>query len=173
MQCLASPFNRCRPTLTAMRKAMKFFHTLAACGIIGGIAVYAALLSFGPAETPEELVWTRGAILIVANIILLPSLGVVIVSGLLSIAFHHPFHDKRWVWIKALLGISMFEAVLGVIGAKARSGEKLAREIAEGSDKAPLFAEAIQYEWHALAVIMALSLVNVALGVWRPLMRSR
>lgn len=92
-----------------MRKLLKCLHTLAACGLIGGLAVYMLLLALAPQETPAAYAQLRQAIAAVSNYLLMPSLAVALVSGLLSMAVHTPFLDKRWVWLKAAMGILMFK----------------------------------------------------------------
>ncbi len=36
-----------------MRKALKFLHSVASCGLIGSLACYALLLVYAPQETPR------------------------------------------------------------------------------------------------------------------------
>ena len=43
------------------------------------------------------------------------SLAIALMSGLLSMVVHPPFQEMRWAWLKALLGLAMFEATLGAI----------------------------------------------------------
>ncbi|MDN2565962.1 DUF2269 family protein [Aquibium sp. A9E412] len=151
-----------------MRKLLKCLHTLAACGLIGGLAVYMLLLALAPQETPAAYAQLRQAIAAVSNYLLMPSLAVALVSGLLSMAVHTPFLDKRWVWLKAAMGILMFKGVLTIVGAKADYAAALSRRIAEGTAAPDALAAALAHEWATLWVVMALSVANVVLGVWRP-----
>jgi len=153
-----------------MRKTLKFLHTLAACGLIGGLACYAAILIFAAPHDAAAPAYAhaRRAIQVLANYILLPSLAVALVSGLLSMAVHRPFQEMRWVWAKALLGISMFEATLGIIGSKADYAAKVSAEIAAGAVAPDALQSALHTEWNSIFAVFALSVVNVVLGVWRP-----
>ena len=45
--------------------------------------------------------------------------------------------------------------------------------IAAGDDKADALAAAITYEWTSLWTIMALSIANIVLGIWRPSLKKR
>ena len=81
---------------------------------------------------------------------------------------HPPFRETRWAWLKALLGLSTFEATLGIIGSKASSAASISAKIAAGEAQQKALADAIANEWGALTAIMVLSLVNVVVGVWRP-----
>lgn len=156
-----------------MRKTLKILHSIASCGLIGGLGCYMILLVVAPQETPAAYADLRQSIAAISNYLLLPSLALALVSGLLSMAVHTPFLDKRWAWLKAALGILMFKGVLTIIGAKADQAAALSRRIAEGEPAAPLLDAAIAHEWSTLLVIMALSVANVVLGVWRPRLGRR
>lgn len=151
-----------------MRIILKILHTLSASGLIGGLAAMMIVLALSPQGSPETYADMRQTLASIARYALMPSLGVALVTGLLAMIVHSPFLDKDWVWIKALLGVSMFEGVLVVIEGRARAAARLAREIAEGGAPTEAFASAIRMEWAALGVVMALSIANVVLGVWRP-----
>ena len=148
-----------------MRKTLKFFHTLASCGLIGGLLAYGVILIAAPQGTPSAFADMRATVAAIASYVILPSLAVALVSGLLSMAVHRPFQELRWAWVKTLLGISMFEATLGIVQSKANTAAALSAQIAAGEPQAKALAEAITYEWHALGVILVLSVGNIVLGV--------
>ncbi len=156
-----------------MRKTLKFFHTLASCGLIGGLLAYGVILIAAPQGTPSAFADMRATVAAIASYVILPSLAVALVSGLLSMAVHRPFQELRWAWVKTLLGISMFEATLGIVQSKANTAAALSAQIAAGEPQAKALAEAITYEWHALGVILVLSVGNIVLGVWRPALKWR
>lgn len=156
-----------------MRKILKILHTLAACGLIGGLLGYMILLVFAPQQTPAAYADMRVSIAAISNYILMPSLLIALVSGLLSMVVHQPYLNKRWVWFKAAMGILMFKGVLTVVGAKADHAAVLARKIADGEAPAELLQSAVSQEWYTLGTVMALSVANVILGVWRPRLQRR
>ena len=156
-----------------MRKALKFLHSLASCGLLGALLGYMILLAVGPQDTPNAYADLRQSINALCTYLLLPSLAVALVTGLLAMVVHQPFQSFRWVWVKALLGLAMFEATLAVIGAKADSAAKLSIRIAEGEIAADALAKVLAYEWHSLGILVALSLANIVLGVWRPSLKKR
>ncbi|MEQ8601673.1 MAG: DUF2269 family protein [Marivibrio sp.] len=147
-----------------MRQFIKILHTIASCGLIGGLAAYMILLIAMPQGTPQAYADLRGVIADISNWLLLPSLGIALVSGLLSMAVHKPYMDKRWVWVKAALGILMFKSVLTVVGAKADYAAAMADRILAGEASRAALDQALAYEWEALWTIMALSVANVVLG---------
>ncbi len=141
--------------------------------MIGALAGYMIVLAAAPQDTPADYADMRQAINALSDYLLLPSLAVVLVSGLLSMMVQPVFMERGWVWVKALSGLAMFEGTLAVIGAKANHAAKVSRQIAEGTAKPDALDTALAYEWYALAFIAALSVANVALGVWRPALSRR
>lgn len=156
-----------------MRKTLKILHTVAACGLIGGLAGYMILLFAAPQETPAAYADLRQSIAAISNYLLLPSLAVGVMSGLLAMMVHRPFLDKRWVWLKAAMGILMFKGVLTIVGAKADHAAVVSRDIANGLPVTEVLDDAIVLEWWTLAIVMALSLANVVIGIWRPKLTGR
>lgn len=156
-----------------MRKTVKFFHTLASCGLIGALLGYMIVLTYAPQATASTYADTRTTIAALCNYVLLPSLAIALITGLLSMVVHKPYLDKRWVWFKAFLGLSMFESTLAIIQAKANYAAKVSAEIAGGAASASTLATALSTEWNSLIAIMALSIANIVLGVWRPSLTKR
>lgn len=151
-----------------MRKATKILHTLASCGLIGALLGYMVILVAAPHDMVATYANARATILALCNYVLLPSLAIALMSGLLSMVVHPPFQELRWAWLKALLGFSMFEATLGIIQAKASTAAVLSAKIAAGGAQQKALADAVANEWGSLIVIMAISIANVVVGVWRP-----
>ena len=156
-----------------MRKALKFFHTLASCGLIGALLGYMLVLVYAPHDTPAKFADMRQTIGVLCNYLLLPSLGIALITGLLSMAVHRPFQEKRWAWMKALLGLSMFESTLAIIQSKANYAAVVAAQIASGKVGADALGSTLSAEWSSLGAIMALSIANIVLGVWRPALKMR
>ncbi len=151
-----------------MRKALKFLHTLGASAYAGALLAYAVILTYAPQGTPRAYADMRASIDVICSYLLVPSLGIVLVSGLLAMAAHKPFLDLRWVWFKAVLGIGTFEGTLVVISGRARSASELAADIAAGKADQAALSSVIASEWGGLIVIGALAVANIVLGVWRP-----
>lgn len=156
-----------------MRRALKFLHTLASCGLVGALACYAIVLVYAPQDTAKSFAEVRQTIVAICNYLLLPSLGIALVSGLLAMAAHRPFMDTRWAWLKAILGLSLFEATLGVIQSKAAAAAAEAAKLAAGTGERADLAAVIANEWLALWTIFALSLAQIAIGIWRPRLAKR
>lgn len=131
------------------------------------------ILRTAPQDTASTYADVRLTISHLCNYILIPSLAVILVTGLLSMAAHRPFQEKRWVWIKALLGLSLFESTLAIVQSKANYAAKISLQIAQGAAKSDALNEALSAEWYSLGAIMALSIANIILGVWRPKLKKQ
>ena len=157
-------------TLT-LKRSLKILHELSAIGVMGALAANLILIMTASTHSLAEYAALRHGIAAIAKWLLLPSLLGVLVSGLLSMAAHGPFLNARWVWTKAALGIAMFEGTLGAVQSTAqRAAELSAQAVTNTGALAPL-ADLLRHEWIGLWTLMALSLVNVVLAVWRPSLR--
>jgi hypothetical protein len=156
------------------RKLMKLLHTLGAVGLTGALIVHLMLLTQLPnLTTLAEQAAIREIIASVARWLLLPSLTAVLICGLLAIAFHAPFRDMRWVWVKAALGLAVFEGTLvSVQGPAVRNAELTAQALA-GEIDATRLASALHDEWGALWLILIIAVTNIVLGIWRPALKRR
>lgn len=155
------------------KRTVKFIHSLAAIGMLGAIGVHLILLIHAPVDDLQAYAALRAAIGVITKWVLLPSLGLVLVSGLLSMAVHQPFQEQRWVWVKALLGISVFEGTLGAIQATSQRAVGLSAKVAAGEAESAAMAQLLRHEWLGLWAIMVLAIANVALATWRPSLRRR
>ena len=156
-----------------MKKMLKIVHLLASAGLIGALAAYLVLVLKAPGATPAEFAAIRQGIHLVSKWIVLPSLLFVLLSGLLSMAAHRPFMNAGWVWIKALLGLAMFEGTLLSVQSNAQRGAELAARALTGKGDPAALAELLRHERAGLWTILLLSAVNVVIGVWRPRLGRR
>lgn len=145
------------------RRSLKALHEIAAFGSGGGLAACLVIGATANIASPAEFAVARQAIAAIARYVLVPSLAVVLVTGLLAIAATRAFHDAGWAWVKALLGLSVFEATLLTVGASGRQAELAAA----GADPG-LLASLLHSERNMLWLLLGLSVANVVLAVWRP-----
>ncbi len=150
------------------RKIVKILHTIAASGLIGGLGCYMVLLTISTPIEPSAYADLRQSIALVSDYVLLPSLALGLVTGLFSMVVHTPFQDKGWVWIKAVSGVLMFKGVLTIVSAKADHAARVSIEIANGEAAPDALQSLLAMEWYTLLAVMAISIANVILGVWRP-----
>ena len=152
-----------------MRRLMKFLHTTGAIGYAGGIAAYMIIVSYGPEPSPtQDYASFRAALAFVSGWLILPSMLVLLTSGLLAMAVHHPFQNMGWVWVKAITGLLIFEASLASIDGPADQAAEAAAAAVAGTINAAELAASVNDKWGALWVMLALSALNVVLAIWRP-----
>ena len=157
-----------------MKRVLKLLHTLAAIGLTGALAAYIVLLATAPDPLSlEAYAAVRHGIERIGTWLLLPSLLVVLTSGLLSIAVHRPYMKARWAWLKALLGLSLFEGTLVGIQGPAEHAAAVTAKAVAGEIDAARVPELLHDEWRTLWFILALAVINVVLAIWRPRLRRR
>lgn len=149
-----------------LKKLVKILHTLGAVGVTGALVVYLVLHTSLP--SPDALTayaTLRTAIDDVVTWVLLPSLLAVLVSGLLSITTHRPFTMQGWVWFKALMGIVMFEGtLLAVVSPAGFLAEAAVAAVETGVAGPPADGREVV----SVSAILALSVANIVVGIWRP-----
>ena len=152
-----------------MRRLLKFLHTMSAIGITGGLAAYMMVLAYGPpVESLEAYAAMRESLAIVSKWLILPSMLIVVLSGLLAIAAHYPFAEAPWVWVKALAGILVFESTLMAIDGPAQKAAELSAKAVGGEVDPARLADLVHDEWGAWWILLGLFTANVVLAIWRP-----
>ena len=148
----------------AMRRLMKFLHTMGAIGLMGAMACLIVLLGLAPPpSTLPGYALMRAAMAAVATWVFLPSLALMLVADLLAIALNRAFHNAGWAWVKLATGILMFEyGFVGVQGPMQREAERSAQALAGRVDPATL-AESLGAERGTLWVLLAIATANVVL----------
>lgn len=152
-----------------MRKFVKILHTLASMGFGGALAalIVLHLLLPEPADLQRfaALRIAQGAI---AQWILLPSMAGVLLSGVLSMAITPGFHNAGWAWAKLGTGIIVFEGTLAFVQAPMERAADRARQALSGELSVAELGTSLPNEWGPFWVILAVAVLNVVLGVWRP-----
>jgi hypothetical protein len=165
------------------KRVLKVLHELGAIGVMGSLAACIVLIATAPTQSPVAYAAVRQGIAALAKWLLVPSLALMLVSGLLAIAINKAYHEAGWAWVKALLGIGMFEGTLLTVGGSARRAAELSAIAATGlgpdgrgpagqADAAEL-ARILRTEWGGLWLLLGLCFVNVVLAVWRPRLGRR
>ncbi len=149
-------------------RGLKLLHELGAIGVVGAF-VAALILGFSaPAASPVDFAATQRNIHDLCRWLLMPSLGLVIASGLLSMAIVESYKSAGWAWIKALLGISVFEGTLLTVVAPARDAAALSALAVTGQGDPERLAELLRTERGGLWVLLCVALANLVLAIWRP-----
>lgn len=154
-------------------KSLKSLHEIGAIGTLGSIAAAIVLLCTAPKGSPIAYAAVLGGIAAIAKWLLVPSLALVLISGLLAIAANEAYKSAAWAWVKALLGIGTFEGALLTVGASARHAAELSALAASGQGDPAQLALMLHTEWGGLWILATLALINILLAVWRPRLYRR
>ena len=146
-----------------LRHGTKALHEIASIGFGGGLAACLVINLSADRASPAAFIAARHAYAAIAQYLLVPSMAVVVVSGLIALAATRAYIDAGWAWVKALLGLSVFEATLVIVG----SGHKQVELAAAAADPA-LVDALLRSERNTLWLLIAVSVTNVVLAVWRP-----
>jgi hypothetical protein len=150
-------------------RLLKTLHQLSAIGVMGSLACCVVLAATAPDDSLQGFLAVRNGIDAICRWLLVPSLAVVAVSGLLGIAANKAYIDAGWAWIKAVLGIVMFEGTLLTVQGNAhRAAELAAQAVATGATDSAALEPLLRSEWNGLWMMLALSFANIVLAVWRP-----
>lgn len=149
-----------------MKRFLKILHTLGAIGFMGGLAAELALAAVGVARPGVEHAALRAGIEALGRWLILPSLPLVLVSGLLSMGLHPPFHNAGWVWVKLATTVVTFEGTLGLLS-RVKDLSRLAQD-AVTAPPSPELASLLSAERGVCWTLLFLSGLNVVVGVWRP-----
>lgn len=158
-----------------MRRLLKFLHTMGAIGLMGSMASLLAMAAVLP--DPESALTEYTAIIssmcTISLWVFAPSLAMTIVSGLFSMAATPAFHDAGWALLKLVMGgLFMFEwGLLAIYGPIRREAELTEAAMASG-DISQIGADGNRLLW-ALLVLLAITTLNVILGIWRPKFSKR
>jgi hypothetical protein len=150
------------------RRSLKALHEIGSIGVMGGLAACLVLVATAPTESAVAYAAVRQGIAALVKWLIVPSLGITLLSGLLAIAATDAYINAGWAWFKAVLGISMFEGTLLTVGGSARKAAEFSAQVAAGQGDPALLAEAVRTEWGGLWILTVLCLVNIVLAVWRP-----
>ncbi|MEM1026130.1 MAG: hypothetical protein AAGD10_19225 [Myxococcota bacterium] len=152
-----------------MKASLKFLHEIATVGVMGGSV--AQLVIWGVASgraLPEKALLYDMALTICKGLVL-PSLVLVLLSGVLTMARHKSFHNPEWAWIKLLMTPLVLEATfVGVVG-PAESAAELSQAMLAGRTVDPAdLAHTLRLGTFGLWLILFVYAANVALAIWRP-----
>ena len=151
---------------TWLRLGAKAVHDIASIGFGGGLAACLVINLTANRASASEFATARHLFAAIAQYALIPSMAIVVVSGLIAMAATRGYHDAGWAWVKAVLGISVFVGTVRLVGSGGAQAELAAAVVNDPS----LLDAMLRSERNMLWVLIALCVVNVVLAVWRPRM---
>lgn len=156
-----------------MRRSLKFVHSVATATLVGALALQlliAARYGAGVAAGDALAVGARQVMVEVSRWLLVPSLVLVVVSGLLLMGLNRTFSSAGWVWIKAFIGLLLVKGVITINDPAVRDIAALAVQggIAGNAEALAELARLARMEWLGGWLALALTIAGIGFGVWRP-----
>lgn len=148
-----------------LRLSAKATHDIASIAFGGALAACLVINVMANRQSSTEFAASRQLFAAVAQYVLIPSMAVVVVSGLIAMMATRGYQDAGWAWVKALLGISVFVATVRLVGTSSAPVE-----LAAAAADPALVDTLLRSERNMLWLLIALCVVNVVLAVWRPRM---
>jgi hypothetical protein len=152
-----------------MRRLLKFLHTAGAVGLMGSMVSLLVLTAYVPAPAElAEYARMRAAMGAIAVYVFFPSLGLTILSGLVSLALNRAWLEQGWTLGKLGVGLLMFEGGLVAVAGAMRHEASLAADALAGKMPVAELGQWLDKEGTVLIFLTAVSLIAIALGIWRP-----
>ena len=151
-----------------LRLGAKALHDIASIAFGGGLVACLVINLTANRTSSPEFAAARQVFAAIAQYVLIPSMAVVVVSGLIAMMATRGYQDAGWTWVKAVLGISVFVATVRVVGGSSKQAE-----LAAAATDAGWLDAMLRSERNMLWMLIALCVVNVLFAVWRPKMMIR
>ncbi|MRD47957.1 hypothetical protein [Caenimonas koreensis] len=148
-----------------LRLGAKTVHDVASIAYGGALAACLVINHTADLAATSDFLAARLIYAAIAKYVLVPSMAVVVLSGLLALAATRAYSEAGWAWLKALTGISVFAATLMIAGSAGNQGE-VAQAAAAGDMQ--MLQTLLRSERNTLWLLIVLCVVNVVLAVWRP-----
>lgn len=161
--------------VSAVRTLLRLLHLLGGVGFAGALAAQLAIASVA-ADTPPRLLAVRDIALSVSSTVVLPALGLMVLSGLLLLALRPALIEQRWLIGKLLIGIAVCGISLVQVHGAARQARTLAvQTLTHPTDTttAAALATVVRSERLGAWSVLALAVAAVSLAVWRPRLGQR
>lgn len=158
-----------------MRTLLRLLHLLGGVGFAGALAAQLAIAS-AATDTPPRLLAARDIALSVSSTVVLPALGLMVLSGLLLLALRPALIEQRWLIGKLLLGVAVCGIALVQIQGTARQARALAAQALHGpAAEAPaaMLAALLRSERLGAWAALVLAVAATALALWRPRLGQR
>lgn len=155
------------------RHLIKIVHLLALAGFVGGLASTLLLSDFADNAPPSLLAALRMSVASLGESLVVPSLVLMVLSGMLLVVARPQLVRARWVWAKAVLTAVIAIVALGVVHPAITRAAILAAEGALGTPTLNEMSRAFSAERIGGLVVLVLSAVAVVLAVWRPRLGQR
>lgn len=150
------------------KNLVKLLHFAGLVGLAGGIVVALVLADTIDVTSPSGTATVHAAIALVGSAVIVPSMLLVLVSGMLLVVARPQLISARWVWLKAALGVITGGVVLFALQPAFRAAAAIAAGGALGERPMGPLTSVVQVEHTAAWASLALVVFAMAVAIWRP-----
>ena len=149
------------------KNLLKLLHFASLAGLGGGIVVILVLLDTIDATSPSAVASMHAAIALVCGGLVVPSLVVLLLTGMLLVVARPQLINARWVWAKAFVGLIVAATILAGFQPLVNALASMSSTGALGTPPGPL-ADTVETERWAAYLTLANVVAAMAIAVWRP-----
>lgn len=150
------------------KNLIKLLHYASLVGLAGGIVVSLVLADTVDATSPSATASMHAAIALVCGALIVPSMVVMLLTGMLLVVARPHLIGARWVWAKAVLGIVTGAVILLALQPAVIAAASMAATGALGEAAPGPLANVVAIEYAAAWWTLGLVLVAMVVAVWRP-----
>lgn len=150
------------------KNLLKLLHYASLAGLGGGIVVILVLLDTIDATSPAAVASMHAAIALVCSGLVVPSLVVLLLTGMLLVVARPQLISARWVWAKALVGVIVAVALLAGLQPLVIALASMSATGALGDAPPGPLARTVETERWAAYLTLANVVVAMVIAVWRP-----
>jgi len=149
------------------KNLLKLLHFASLAGLAGGIVVILVLLDTIDATSPAAVAGMHAAIALVCSGLVVPSLVVLLLTGMLLVVARPQLISARWVWAKAFVGLIVGATLLAGFQPLVNALASMSSTGALGTPPGPL-ASTVETERWAAYLTLANVVAAMVIAVWRP-----
>jgi len=150
------------------RNLLKLLHFASLAGLGGGIVVILVLLDTIDATSPSAVAGMHAAIALICSGLVVPSLVVLLLTGMLLVVARPQLINARWVWAKAFVGVIVAATILAGFQPLVNALASMAVTGALGDAPPGPLADTVETERWAAYLVLANVVAAMLIAVWRP-----
>jgi hypothetical protein len=152
------------------KNLIKLLHYASLVGLAGGVVVSLVLADTIDATSPSAAAGMHAAIALVCGAVVVPSMIVMLLTGMLLVVARPHLVGARWVWAKAVLGVVIGGVILLALQPAVKIAASMSATGALGDAAPGPLASVVASEHAAAWWTLGLVLAAMVVAVWRPRM---
>ena len=150
------------------KNLIKLLHYASLVGLAGGILVSLVLADTVDATSPSATASIHAAIALICGAVIVPSMIVMLLTGMLLVVAKPHLIGARWVWVKAVLGLVTGAVILLALQPAVNAAASISATGALGEAAPGPLANVVASEHAAAWWTLGLVLIAMVIAVWRP-----